>query len=342
MAGVKINTKMFILAREARGISQVELADKIGTSQVNINRWETGVFDINSEAFVQIAEVLDFPESFFFQEGEIVPPTFYRKRDKVAKKILDVVNANINIYRLHIGALLDATKHTEPTVPNYGDLTPQEAAQALRKKWKVAKGAIENLTDILEANGVIVASFDFETERVDSRSILTDAKHPIIFTNKSLLGDRLRFTLAYELGHLVMHAFNKPNFDIDPGHNANLFAAELLMPEKDIIADFKQGVTLQTLANLKTKWKVSMQALLYRASDLELLSPNQKRYLLSQFNDMGIRRREPLELDILKEQPKLLRDLITKYRTRQKMSMKDIAAYFHLHEQEFIKRYTNM
>ncbi|TRU49829.1 MAG: ImmA/IrrE family metallo-endopeptidase, partial [Microcystis aeruginosa Ma_QC_Ca_00000000_S207] len=329
------------LAREARGISQAELADKIGTSQVNINRWESGMFDINSEAFVQIAEVLGFPESFFFQEGEIAPPAFYRKRDKVAKKILDVINANINIYRLQIGNLLQAMQREEPAIPNYGEITPQEAAQALRKKWKIAKGAIENMTDILEVNGIIVISFDFKTERVDSQSILTENKHPVIFTNKKLLGDRLRFSLAYELGHLVMHAYNRPNFDIDSGHKANLFAAEFLMPAKDILADFKQNITLQTLANLKTKWKVSMQALLYRAADLEHLTPNQKRYLLSQFNDLSIRRREPLELDIAKERPKLLRDLITKYRIRQKMTIKDIAAYFRLREQEFAERYVN-
>lgn len=342
MAGVKINTNMFALAREAKGISQVELAEKMETSQVNINRWETGAFDISKEAFIKASEVLDLPESFFFQEGSFAPPTFYRKRDKVAKKMLDVVDANINIYRLQIGLLIKAAQIEAPAVPNFGELTPKEAAQTLRKKWKVSKGPVDNLTDLLEANGIIVVSFDFETERIDSRSILTDNKHPVIFTNKTLLGDRLRFTLAYELGHLVMHAYNRPNFEIDPGHNANLFAAEFLMPEKDILPDYKSGITLQTLSDLKTKWKVSMQSLMYRAADLGLLTPNQKRYLLNQFNDMGIRRREPLELDITKEQPKLLRDLITKYRTRQKMSVKDMAAYFHLHEHEFVKRYTHM
>lgn len=342
MAGVKINTNMFALAREAKGISQVELAEKIGTSQVNINRWETGAFDISKESFIKAAEVLDLPESFFFQEGEFAPPTFYRKRDKVSKKMLDVVDANINLYRLQIGLLIKAAQLETPVVPNLGELSPKEAAQALRKKWKVSKGPVDNLTDLLEGHGIILVSFDFETERIDSRSILTDARYPVIFTNKSLLGDRLRFTLAYELGHLVMHAYNRPNFEIDPGHNANLFAAEFLMPEKDILPDYKSGVTLQTLSELKTKWRVSMQSLLYRAADLELLTPNQKRYLLGQFNDMGIRRREPLELDIPKEQPKLLRDLITKYRTRQKMSVKDMAAYFHLHEHEFVKRYTHM
>jgi Zn-dependent peptidase ImmA (M78 family) len=256
--------------------------------------------------------------------------------------MLDVVNANINIYRLNIDSFLTTIKFPDHSIPNLGELSPEEAAQTIRKKWKITKGAIDNLTEILEENGVIITSFDFETERVDSRSILTDSKHPLIFTNKTMPGDRLRFSLAYELGHLLMHAYNKPNFDIDAGHKANLFAAELLMPSKDIAAEFKHGVTLQTLAELKTKWKVSMQALLYRAADLELITANQKRYLLSQFNDMGIRRREPLELDIAKEHPRLLRDLITKYRTRQKMSVKDMAAYFHLNEQEFEKRYTMM
>ncbi|MBL0267160.1 MAG: hypothetical protein IPP99_00335 [Chitinophagaceae bacterium] len=43
-------------------------------------------------------------------------------------------------------------------------------------------------------NNVIINSFDFGTERVDSRSMLTDDKYPIIFLNNSLLGDRQRFS----------------------------------------------------------------------------------------------------------------------------------------------------
>src|SRR6185369_4316254 len=109
------------------------------------------------------------------------------------------------------------------------------------------------------------------------RSMLTDQKQPVIFTNRAMLGDRLRFTLAYELGHLVMHTSGSANLGESIGHEANLFAAEFLMPEKDILPDFKdKHITLQLLAELKKKWKVSMQSLLYRADSLGLIDYNQK------------------------------------------------------------------
>ena len=65
-------------------------------------------------------------------------------------------------------------------------------------------------------------------------SILADSKFPVVFSNKRSLGDRQRFTLAYELGHLVMHLQTNPSFTRDISHEANEFAAEFLMPEKDI------------------------------------------------------------------------------------------------------------
>ena len=77
------------------------------------------------------------------------------------------------------------------------------------------------------------------------------------------------------------------------------------MPAKHIIEDFKNGITIPILADLKRKWKVSMIAPLYRADDLGLVTTNQKRYLFQQFNQLKIRRREPIKLDI--KNPDLLK-----------------------------------
>jgi len=201
------------------------------------------------------------------------------------------------------------------------------------------KGEVSNLIDLLEANGIMTLAVDFKTDRVDSRSILISNKYPVIFYNKALLGDRLRFTLAYELGHIVMHTRQALLSSEEVGHEANLFAAEFLMPEKEIQADFNETVNLDLLARLKKKWKVSMQAILYRANDLNMLTDNQKRYIVGQFNALKIRRREPVELDIAIERGSAVRDLITRYRTKQKMSVKEMADFFFLEQEEFLSRY---
>ena len=58
-------------------------------------------------------------------------------------------------------------------------------ASKLRQLWNIDTIVINNLTRIIEDHGVIVSTFDFGTKRVDSRSILTDDKLPIIFFKKN-------------------------------------------------------------------------------------------------------------------------------------------------------------
>ena len=199
---------------------------------------------------------------------------------------------------------------------------------------------INNLTRTIEDHGIVISSFDFGTERVDSRSILTDDKLPIIFFNKKLLGDRQRFTLAYELGQLIMHTFNSVSPERDISHEANAFAAEFLMPAKYIKEDFKNGITIPILGELKRKWKVSMIALLYRADDLGLVTPNQKRYLIQQFNQLKMRRREPIELDIPPEEPRLIKKWIAEYRSKMKIGVVEMAALLCLNVDEFLELYS--
>jgi len=338
----KINPKMLMLAREARGLTQMELADLAGINRSNISRFEQDEMGFSDDVLIKLIEALKFPEHFFMQSEEVLPPALYRRRDKVPAKVLSYIDANLNIYRLNLQRLFEAMKLEVKEIPLLHVLengTPANVAQKLRKIWSLPKGEVVNLIDLLEAHGIMTLAVDFKTDRVDSRSILISNKYPVIFYNKTLLGDRLRFTLAHELGHIVMHTRQALLSTEEVGHEANLFAAEFLMPEKEIQADFNETINLDLLARLKKKWKVSMQAILYRANDLNMLTDNQKRYIVGQFNALKIRRREPVELDIAIERGSAVRDLITRYRTKQKMSVKEMADFFFLEQEEFLSRY---
>jgi Zn-dependent peptidase ImmA (M78 family)/transcriptional regulator with XRE-family HTH domain len=338
----KINPKMLTLAREARGFSQADLAEKSGVSRSNISRFEQDSIQMSSELLNKIMGVLKFQDSLFYADTDILPPALYRRRDTVPAKTLMQIDANINLYQMNIARLLNAMKKEAPSIPSLPiseSGSAEAAATKLRKLWKLSKGAIENLTQVLEEQGILTVAIDFGTERVDSRSILIEDKFPVIFYNKKLLGDRLRFTLAYELGHIVMHTRTTLNTFTDLSTETNSFAAEFLMPKEDILKDLNENLDLELLARLKGKWKASMHAILYRAVDLQVITENQKRYLINQFNALKIRRREPKELDLAIEKGRLLRDLITTYRTKQKMNMKQIAEFFHLYEDEFLERY---
>lgn len=339
----KVNPHMITIARESRAMQQSQLSEQTGISKFAVNRLENSIHEASETSLALIAKELHYPRDFFYQEGEAQPVALsYRKRTTVPAKIITQIEANINIYRLNIEKVLSANLPADINIPlldvsKYG--SPAACAKQLRKLWKLPKGTVNNLSELLEANYMIPVNFDFETDRVDGRFIMALEKYPVIITNKRLLGDRQRFTLAYQLGHIVMHLYTSPGFERDLSHEANLFAAEFLMPEADIKDDL-QDLSLPKLGELKKKWKASMQALLYRASDLGVITPTQKAYLLRQFNQQKIRKREPKELDLEIEQYKLLRDIFTKYRSKQKLSIDKFAAYLHLETNDFIKRYS--
>ena len=342
-----VNPNMIILAREARGISQADLAEKIGMSATNLSKIERSDIGIQEEVLERIAETTHYPIHFFYQPGNIVPDNLsYRRRQIVPQKLLTPINAQVNVIRKHVHFLTLANQIEAPLLPILEvneKQTPEKIAGKVRKLWGINTSVIDNLTKLLEKQGIAVASFNFSTERVDSRSVLTEAKYPVIIYNSALLGDRQRFTLAYELGQLIMHTFNIVPLYRDISREANEFAAEFLMPSNEIkkdFEDFEKGITIPLLGELKRKWKVSMIALLYRADDLGLITPNQKRYLIQQFNQLKIRRREPLELDVPTEQPALMKKWIEDYRSKNKLGIVEMAALFCMNVDEFMELYS--
>jgi Zn-dependent peptidase ImmA (M78 family)/transcriptional regulator with XRE-family HTH domain len=341
-----INPEMIVLARETRGLTQQDLADKLNRPRANVSRLESGDTNVQHDTLLAISVATHYPPQFFTQQGKTIPVNLaYRKRDKVHLKLLTPIEAKMNIIRRHVQFVTRALDKVAPQLPIIEvteDMTPSIIASVVKKKWNIANGVIENLTAFLEENGIIISSFDFGTERVDSRSMFTDDKHPIIFLNRSLLGDRLRYSLAYELGQLVMHTHSVVPQERDVAKEANEFAAAFLMSEDHIKTDFGESITLNLLAKLKAKWKVSMISLLYRADDLGLITPNQKRYLIQQFNQQNIRRREPVELDVPIESPTLLKKLIKQYTSEYEISHQQMAAIFAIPFEDYLDYYGEM
>jgi Zn-dependent peptidase ImmA (M78 family)/transcriptional regulator with XRE-family HTH domain len=341
--GYTVNPGMVLLAREARGLTQAELAAKLDTYKATISRLEHRDGKADEKTLAALAHATGYPPHFFLQKGEVLPVNLsYRKKKTVPAKLLSPIEAQINIIRRHVQLVTHATGTPVPGLPviEVSDkYTPEGIAASVRKKWGILPGPVADLVKVVEGQGVIISSFDFGTERVDSRSMLTDDGHPIIFLNRTLSGDRQRFSLAYELAHLVMHTFCTVPHERDISHEANRFAAAFLLPANDMQKEYEAGVTLPLLGELKRKWKVSMIALLYRADDLGLLSPNQKRYLLQQFNDQKIRRREPPQLDIPAESPKLMRQLLTTCMTKNKLGVSQMCTLLAIEINDYMNYY---
>lgn len=143
---------------------------------------------------------------------------------------------------------------------------------------------------------------------------------PLFFVNASASGDRLRYSLSHEMGHIVMHEVHTEDME----REANRFAAEFLMPANDIRSSL-DGLSLPKLATLKPYWKVSMAALLKRATDLKKITERQVRYLWMQMGRLGYRTREPAELEIPVEKPTTLRELFDVYTDELNYSIADLS-----------------
>jgi Zn-dependent peptidase ImmA (M78 family) len=186
----------------------------------------------------------------------------------------------------------------------------------------------------VERAGCFVVHTDLGNSAVDGVTIAAPSAPPCIFLNKNQTADRMRYTLAHELGHLVMHRV--PNVRME--HQANTFASSLLMPPTDIESYFSaRRLDLKRLAELKPEWKVSMQALLYWAEQLGYVTENQARYLWQQFNAKKIRFREPPELDLEPERPSVMPKLINLHLGQLGYSVGELSKLMRMHEQEFIE-----
>lgn len=305
------NPDMLVVARESRGMTQTELARAANFSQGIVSKWETRVTEPTEESVEAVAEALDFPPSFFFQPEPYfgLPPTFYRKRSTTRKKVLNQLHARMTLVRLHLIRLLRSVALEAPLDLPHLDLdevgSPEEAARLLRASWFVRPGPIPDLVELIERAGVVMVPLDLGGEKVDAVGWNPPDVPPLIFFNPGAPPDRVRFTIAHELGHLVMHRI--PTEDIES--EANRFAAEFLLPAVDIRPHLR-NLSLERLAKLKLVWRVSMAALLYRAKDLGQISERQARSYWMRFGKLGWRKVEPGSDQIPVESPDLLHEVI--------------------------------
>jgi Zn-dependent peptidase ImmA (M78 family) len=247
----------------------------------------------------------------------------------------------MNIYRINIQKLLTSVDLPNRKIPYLNEYSgnPKQIASYVRQHWKIPKGPIDNLTKIVEDNGVIVIPIEFPTDKIDGRSMTTEKGDCIIFLNKKLSGDRARYTLAHELGHVIMHLYLPPTavLNIDDDGEANLFASEFLMPENEIKQHLNGKLTIEKLADLKRIWKTSMQAILVWAERLGKITPRNARFIWQQFGSMGIRLKEPIEIP--KEYPTLLREIIDAYTHQLSFTKEDLAEMLCLLPDEFSENF---
>ncbi len=342
---LNFNYEMLVIGRESRGLTQKELASKLDISAAQLSRIEVGLRNIkNNELRGKIQNTLNYPLEFFVQNQPIygmgVSELFHRKRHNISDKLLNKVYAQIYLRSIEMCKLLRSVDMGETNIRPIDisdfDDDAAEIARITRVSWRLPHGAIRNLTSAIENAGGIVIPFDFETRNIDAISHLARGMPPLFFVNMFSPPDRLRFTLCHELGHIIMHRTAEP----DSERQADKFAAEFLMPTKEIKTELSD-LSLQKLAFLKQYWKVSMAALIKRATDLQQITPRHARTLWMKMGKLGYRTREPIETDIPAEKPVLLNNIIELYTHDMDYNVLELSKLLSLTENETFNLYIN-
>jgi len=290
------------------------LAEHIKCNQSAIAHFETNRTLPSDEILTAIAQATGVLPSFFESEpthGFSLGSLSYRRRRSLSKK--EEAKAYQYAFVMYEQARFLAQKlHLAPLrLPHISEKPSLSARVTRASLGLVPDKPISRLVNTFEYNGGLVFVTPFSMSKIDAFSgwATLDIDRPIIITSCNIPGDRMRFSIAHEIGHLVMHGAPKGTM-LAMEKEANAFAAEFLMPEDAIRADLLIPITLTSIAQLKPRWGVSMQALIYRAHDLKIITDRQYRYLFEQLSAKGWRTREPSNLDIPLEAPQAFSKMI--------------------------------
>lgn len=343
---MKINHRQLTFVREYVGFSQSELAQKIpGLSQSNLSKFEKGFSTLSDEILDRVIDFLKFPKDFYFRKISNKSETaHYRKRTGITKKVRSEIEYG---YRL-IGYLVD--QMAESVIwPDFAlkpfDLeegyNPTYVAKHTRKLLGLSDGEpVIMINELLEANGIIIVEVDV-SDKFDGVSFVSDDGYPVMVINRSFSNDRKRFTIAHELGHLLMHSLNTPAI---PDHRdqkiqeleANQFASEFLMPA-DAIKNSLYNLRLSYLAELKSYWHTSMLSIVKRAIDLNCINNEWYKYLNIEISRGG-RVETENSVPVFIDQPKLFTKAYNLHKTELGYSDHDLSSAFSL-PQYVIKKY---
>lgn len=295
-------------ARRAQGMTQEQLAARAGVHQAALSRYENDLREPEADALERLAGALGVTPGFLQHAGRarggMAMDAHMRRRQTAPPGVWRQLEAKLNLYRWHTSQLFEEVSlKAEQHVPTLDllDVAPEHAARLVRAQWRMPAGPVRHLAAWLEAAGCVLIGEDFGTSRVDGLSQWI-GDHPVILFNTAAPPDRLRLTLAHELGHLVLHTDAVGADDVEA--DANAFAGEFLMPA-EVIRPALRNVKAVRLLDLKVEYGVSMQALVERAFHLGLLTTTQRTSMYKMFSARGWRTREPRSEDIARETPRL-------------------------------------
>lgn len=287
-----LNPERIQVARMRRGLTKVELAQRLAVTPRTVTKYETN--GAPATAAADIAAAVGFPASYFQRDAA---PTLCadevrfraarrataRQRDSAAAAGVAGVEIDQWISQRFVRPSLD--------LPTFDGVRPRTAASTLRAVWGLGTKPLPNLVQLAESKGVRVYTLPPFADVVDAYSIWRD-NVPFVFLARRKTPERIRFDVAHEIGHLVLHS-NEPGETAEQEREADAFASEFLMPEAGLDEYVRFNATVPELLEIREYFKVSAMALAYAAHRASRLSDWTYRQACITLSQNGFRSGEP-------------------------------------------------
>jgi len=301
-------SERFKSARLLNGLSLQDLADKLNNqiSRQALHKYEKGEVIPNSEMLNLLCSVMGVRPDFFFREttvqlGDIEFRKLRKLPAKEENKIIEETKDYISRY-LELEEIIGfESEYINPlagfsTVETFKDV--EEAAQKLRLEWSLGTNAIANAVELLEDNHIKVIEIEAGDE-FDGMQTMVNRKFPLIAINISRVkkGDRKRFTVFHELGHLVL-PIKKDLPEKQKEILCHQFAGSMLFHESSIKKELgikRQKLLINELGALKQEYGISIQAIVKRAKELDIITNSYYKQFFGYIVQMGWKIDEPFD-----------------------------------------------
>ncbi len=342
-----INGNRIKKARLYNGLTVEDISKKLDISKQTFSLYENNKINAPFEKIFLLSKELNFPIQYFYEKDNVnidSKTTYFRSLMKTTKKYRVEQIVKMEHLGLICNVLFEYINFPKLNLPNIkykNNLSKNDIeniAQYVRDYWNLGTNPIDNIIRVVEENGIIVTKFETSTNDIDAFSHLVDIDNNSIYLialskNKDSL-PRNKFDVAHELGHILLHEWSEDIESISreeyklKEEEANYFASSFLLPKDEFIKDFKKGGNrLEFYIHLKSKWKVSIGAMLYRAKYLGLITNTQYQNTIKIMNKKGILKKEPYDELLGIYEPTLLIDSINLILTHI-MSAKDLMQEF--------------
>ena len=305
-----------------RGWTWTELAARANISDKSLRLLRTGVAPFTSEYAEKLSRAFNLPLSFFILHDEIAPETQLtfrtpQRSSKVRKRQVATEYSLLSATVQRVAKMAYVEKKNlwlnavaPINNPTYAEI--ERIAQEARLVLGVEKnGPVPNVTRAFERGGISIAPLH---ENKNDPEIMDGVSNPqltlpvIGYLKHKESGDRQRFTIAHEAGHIILQKNRKLLSKKVQEEEANYFASAFLFPEEDARHIFTPSMDLMDYVRLKATWGVSIAAMITRASRLGIINQERQRSLMVQLSARHWRKSEPVHVE--QEKPILLKQMV--------------------------------